>query len=199
MRTLLTLVTGLRVALGALSGAAETAKTTLSLEGMTCGGCAAAVKLHLKRTEGVTASEVSYEHKSAEVTYDPAKVTPSDVIAPPYDVVGADAVKALHSRSPYNAAHLENPAGSERDRYAGAATLLAEWTKDGALTRDAKPAYYVYEQRAKIPTGTGGTRTVSRRCFFARTRLHQPEEGIVRFHEATMAGPRSRLSPWTCS
>ena len=38
--------------------------------------------------------------------YDPTKVNPSDVVAPPYDVVGADAVKALHSRSPYNAAHL---------------------------------------------------------------------------------------------
>ncbi len=122
--------------------------------------------------------------------YDPTKVNPSDVIAPPYDVVGADAVKALHSRSPYNAAHLENPAGSERDRYAGAAKLLAQWTKDGALKRDAKAAYYVYEQRAKIPTGTGGSRTVSRRCFFARTRLHRPEEGIIRPHEATLTGPR---------
>lgn len=122
--------------------------------------------------------------------YDPTKVEPSDVIAPPYDVVGADAVKALHERSPYNAAHLENPAGSERERYEGAANLLAEWSQDGALTRDATPAYYVYEQRAKIPTGTGGTRTVSRRCFFARTRLHRPEEGIIRPHEATLTGPR---------
>ncbi|MCA9857489.1 MAG: DUF1015 domain-containing protein [Dehalococcoidia bacterium] len=122
--------------------------------------------------------------------YDPTKVNPSDVIAPPYDVVGADAVKALHSRSPYNAAHLENPAGSERDRYAGAAKLIAQWNKDGALKRDAKAAYYVYEQRAKIPTGTGGSRTVSRRCFFARTRLHRPEEGIIRPHEATLTGPR---------
>ena len=41
--------------------------------------------------------------------YDPRRVTPDDVIAPPYDVVGADDVAALHARSPYNAAHLENP------------------------------------------------------------------------------------------
>jgi uncharacterized protein (DUF1015 family) len=122
--------------------------------------------------------------------YDPTKVSPSDVVAPPYDVVGADAVKALHARSPFNAAHLENPAGSERDRYTGAAKLMAQWGRDGALKRDGKPAYYVYEQRAKIPTGTGGTRTVSRRCFFARTRLHRPEEGIIRPHEATLTGPR---------
>ena len=123
--------------------------------------------------------------------YDPAKVDPSSVIAPPYDVVGAEAVATLHARSPYNAAHLENPAGSEATRYTGAAKLIGQWTKDGALARDAKPAFYVYEQRAKIPTATGGTRTVSRRCFFARTRLHRPDEGIIRPHEATMAGPRA--------
>jgi mercuric ion binding protein len=79
MRMLLTLLTGLMVALGSLSVAAETAKATLSIEGMTCGGCAAAVKLHLKRTEGVTAYEVSYERKSAEVTYDPAVTTPQKI------------------------------------------------------------------------------------------------------------------------
>ncbi|MEX1021814.1 MAG: DUF1015 domain-containing protein, partial [Dehalococcoidia bacterium] len=89
----------------------------------------------------------------------------------------------------YNAAHLENPAGAERDRFQGAARLLKQWTAEGILRRDPKAAFYVYEQRAKIPTA-GGSRTVSRRCFFARTRLHRPEEGIVRPHEATLAGPR---------
>jgi len=117
--------------------------------------------------------------------YNPSRVDPDGVVAPPYDVVGADAVAALHARSPYNAAHLENPAGSERDRFEGAARLIREWTKEGVLERDAKPAFYVYEQRALIQG-----RTVSRRCFFARTRLHRPEEGILRPHEATLAGPR---------
>jgi copper chaperone CopZ len=79
MRTLLTLLTSLMVGLGSLSVAAEPVKTTLSIEGMTCGGCAAAVKLHLKRTEGVTAYEVSYEHKSAEVAYDPGVTTPQKI------------------------------------------------------------------------------------------------------------------------
>ncbi len=117
--------------------------------------------------------------------YDPRRVTPDDVIAPPYDVVGADAVAALHARSPHNAAHLENPAGSGDARFAGAKRTLDAWLKDGALRRDAQPALYVYEQRAKIEG-----RRVSRRCVFARTRLHRPEEGIVRPHEATLSGPR---------
>ena len=117
--------------------------------------------------------------------YDPRRVTPDDVIAPPYDVVGADAIAALHARSPYNAAHLENPAGTGDARFAGAKQTLDRWVRERALVRDAQPALYVYEQRAKIEG-----RWVSRRCVFARTRLHRPEEGVLRPHEATLAGPR---------
>ncbi|MDA0270930.1 MAG: DUF1015 domain-containing protein [Chloroflexi bacterium] len=117
--------------------------------------------------------------------YDPKRVSGDEVIAPPYDVVGAEAVATLHARSPYNAAHLENPAGSERERFDGAARLLKSWTSEAVLKRDARPAYYVYEQRAKIQG-----RTVSRRSFFARCRLHRPEAGILRPHEATLSGPR---------
>ena len=116
--------------------------------------------------------------------YDPTKVNPDDVIAPPYDVVGADDVASLHARSPYNAAHLENPSGGEQ-RFANAAASVDRWLKEGALVRDARPALYVYEQRAKIEG-----HWVSRRCVFARTRLHRPEEGLVRPHEATLTGPR---------
>ncbi len=58
---------------------AEPAGTTLSIQGMTCGGCAAAVKIQLKRTEGVTAYEVSLEKAEAQVTYDPAKTTPERI------------------------------------------------------------------------------------------------------------------------
>lgn len=79
MRTLLTFLTAALVALGSQSLAADSAKTTLSIEGMTCGGCAAAVKLHLKRAEGVASYEVSYERKRAEVTYDPGVTTPQKI------------------------------------------------------------------------------------------------------------------------
>src|SRR5207245_2126253 len=57
-----------------LSGAADSkATTTLSIKGMTCGGCVAAVKIRLKKTEGVTAYQVSLEKAEAEVTYDPSR------------------------------------------------------------------------------------------------------------------------------
>ncbi|PYQ47797.1 MAG: hypothetical protein DMF78_22805 [Acidobacteria bacterium] len=46
---------------------------------MTCGGCVAAVKVRLKRTEGVSAYDVSLEKAEANVTYDPAKTDPKKI------------------------------------------------------------------------------------------------------------------------
>ena len=59
--------------------AADSAKTTLAIKGMTCGGCVAAVKVQLKRTEGVSAYDVSLEKAEADVTYDPAKTDPKKI------------------------------------------------------------------------------------------------------------------------
>ena len=65
---------------GSIVGATEsTAKTTLVVKGMTCGGCVAAVKVQLKKTEGVTAYEVSLERGEADVTYDPSRTDPKKI------------------------------------------------------------------------------------------------------------------------
>ena len=61
---------------GASAAAAErVAVTTFHIEGMTCGSCATAVKHVFEKVEGVKNARVSYEQKTAVVTYDPAKVT----------------------------------------------------------------------------------------------------------------------------
>ena len=60
--------------------AEASAKTTLTITGMTCGGCATAVKIQLKRTEGVSSYDVSYEKGEADVMYDPAKTTPEKIV-----------------------------------------------------------------------------------------------------------------------
>lgn len=57
--------------------APKTAK--LRIEGMTCGGCATAVRAVLKKVDGVSGAKVSYEEKLAVVDYDPAKVTPQQL------------------------------------------------------------------------------------------------------------------------
>jgi copper chaperone len=61
------------------ASAVAAAKTTLTIGGMTCGGCVAAVKLQLRKTAGVTAYDVSLEKGEAEVTYDPAKTEPPKI------------------------------------------------------------------------------------------------------------------------
>ncbi len=47
-------------------------QTTLTIKGMTCGGCVATVKLKPKKTAGVTAYEVSLERAEADASYEPA-------------------------------------------------------------------------------------------------------------------------------
>ncbi len=73
----LTAVLMLFLALSA--GAADTASTTLTVKGMTCGGCVAAVRVQLRRTDGVIAYEVSLEKGEADVTYDPGRTDPHKI------------------------------------------------------------------------------------------------------------------------
>jgi len=62
-------------------GSTETSSqvTTIQVQGMSCGGCAAAVSSALKQVDGVTDARVSYEQGQAVVTYDPAKITPEAI------------------------------------------------------------------------------------------------------------------------
>lgn len=57
-----------------------TKTTTLAIEGMTCGGCAASIERSLKSLPGVTACTVNLAGKSAEVVHDDG-VTLDNLIA----------------------------------------------------------------------------------------------------------------------
>ncbi|HEY3348198.1 MAG TPA: heavy metal-associated domain-containing protein [Thermoanaerobaculia bacterium] len=77
---------------GPVCALADDGKTaTLDIQGMTCGACAASVRVVLKRLDGVTEAKISFTEKKALVAYDPAKVTPQKM---------ADAINA---RLPYKA------------------------------------------------------------------------------------------------
>src|SRR5229473_6829118 len=78
-RILLSCVAGIALLFSTSASSAETARTTLTIKGMTCGGCVAAVKLQLRTTDGVTAYDVSLEKGEAEVTYDPRKTEPKRI------------------------------------------------------------------------------------------------------------------------
>src|SRR5713101_2150813 len=75
---LLVLLTGVPI-VSAVPSSTTGEKTTLTIKGMTCGGCVGTVKLKLKKTLGVTAYEVSLERGEAEVTYDPGKTDPKKI------------------------------------------------------------------------------------------------------------------------
>ena len=54
--------------------------SVFKVEGMTCGGCEASVKMTVKRLDGVRGVEASHTEKRATVTYDAEKVTPQAIV-----------------------------------------------------------------------------------------------------------------------
>lgn len=125
--------------------------------------------------------------------YDPEVVGDlNPVVAPPYDVIGAELRRTLVARHPRNSVRLDLPAsesGEDPDeKYRRAARELAAWRSDGTLKKDPKPALYVLEQTYRVP-GTDLERT--QRGFFARLRLEPFGEGSgVLPHERTLSGPK---------
>ena len=111
--------------------------------------------------------------------YDAGRVTLSDVVCPPYDVISAVEARGYRARSPYNAVRLHMPLEDDeslgQDRYAHAATELAQWQREGVLVRDELPSLYVLEQRFRGPDGV----TRRRRGFIGRLRLESPASGAV--------------------
>ncbi len=115
-----------------------------------------------------------------------------DVVAPPYDVIGAELHARLLARSPVNVVRLDLPEpgqGDEPDdRYRRAARTLAEWRSGGILHKDPHPSVYVYQQDYRVP-GTDVER--SQRGFFGRLRLEplEPGSGVLP-HERTLSAPK---------
>ena len=114
----------------------------------------------------------------------------SDVIAPPYDVIGPELQDALYARHPCNVVRLilnrAEPGDDEtNNKYARAKRFLKNWQSEGALFSESNPALYVYYQEFEAEG-----RRYTRRGFMARMRLSRFGEGIVFPHEETMAGPK---------
>src|SRR5437867_2302954 len=115
----------------------------------------------------------------------------TDVVAPPYDVIGPALQQALYDRSPYNVIRLdlnrEQAGDNEKEnRYTRAGRILREWLHENILVQDSARALYVYHQEFEVEG-----RRYSRRGFLARVRLEPFGEGRIYPHEETMAGPKA--------
>jgi uncharacterized protein (DUF1015 family) len=114
----------------------------------------------------------------------------SDVVAPPYDVIGPELQEELYKRHPANCIRLilnrEEPGDDDRNnRYARAARFLKNWRNEGVLITEPVPAVYVYHTQFDY-----AGKTYNRRGFMARVRLERFGEGKIYPHEETMAGPK---------
>jgi uncharacterized protein (DUF1015 family) len=114
----------------------------------------------------------------------------SDVIAPPYDVIGPELQEQLYKQHPANVVRLilnrDEPGDDENNnRYARAARFLRNWRSEGLLYPEAQPAVYVYHQEFEY-----AGQTLIRRGFMARVRLERFGEGKIYPHEETMSGPK---------
>src|SRR5580692_677981 len=116
------------------------------------------------------------------IHYNPVKLPNlSNVISPPYDVIGVPEYDRLLKRHPQNIVRIELPlVQGKKDRYEIAAQLWQRWQNQRVLVQDKEPSFYGYEERFSV-----GGKPFFRRGFFAALRLEKPGQGHVRPHERT--------------
>jgi uncharacterized protein (DUF1015 family) len=116
----------------------------------------------------------------------------SDVVAPPYDVIGPELQEQLYQKHPCNVVRLIlnriEPGDDDEanNRYTRAKRFYKNWQSQGVLFTEAAPAIYVYHQQF-----TYAGATYVRRGFMARMRLSRFGEGQVFPHEETLSGPKA--------
>ena len=126
--------------------------------------------------------------------YDVEKVKSLDkVICDPYDKIDDDLQEFYYERDRFNIVRITKgktyPNDTEtNNQYTRAAGFLHSWTSQGILKRDQTPSIYVYDQEYIVP-GVGGAKT--RKGFVVLLRLMSYEEGGVKPHERTLAGPKA--------
>src|SRR5208337_4567160 len=88
--------------------------------------------------------------------YDPAKVSPAQVVTQPYDKITPAMQDRYYAASPYNLVRIilgkAEPGDDEHNNvYSRAAASLQHWRAEQVLVRDAEPSIYLYTQTFKVP------------------------------------------------
>ncbi|MEN6407530.1 MAG: DUF1015 domain-containing protein [Thermoguttaceae bacterium] len=116
----------------------------------------------------------------------------SDVVTPPYDVIGPELQEQFYQRHPNSFIRIDlnriEPGDDDEvnNRYTRAARFLKQWREEGVLTPEADPAVYVYHQEFHY-----AGKTYVRRGFMARQRLSRFGEGQVFPHEETLPAAKA--------
>jgi uncharacterized protein (DUF1015 family) len=123
--------------------------------------------------------------------YGPVAGDLTDLIAPPYDVIGPELRSRLYARSRFNIVRVDlgmtTPSDNDcDDQYTRAAAQLAQWKENGVLVRDTEPSVTFVEESFTGPDG----RTGVRHGFLALIELREFDEGVVFPHEQTLTGPK---------
>jgi uncharacterized protein (DUF1015 family) len=108
----------------------------------------------------------------------------SEVVAPPYDVIGKDLQEELYSRNLNNIIRLD--LNRESNPYPAAASEMRRMLNEKVLVQDSEAAIYPYLQTFKTQDGT----FVTRRGFVSWIKLEPFEAGVVLPHEHTLSGPK---------
>lgn len=109
------------------------------------------------------------------------------VVAPPYDVIDEDQVRALQAKSPYNIAHVTRPLGE--DPYARAAEVWNGWLAEGVVRADAEPSLYIYQQKFADPDTNAAM--PERQALICALKLEDYASGKVLPHENTLSAARA--------
>lgn len=118
------------------------------------------------------------------IHYNTNLVDLSQVVAPPYDVIGKKLQDELYKKNPNNTIRLD--LNRESNPYPAAAAEMQRMLQEKVLVQDREPAVYPYFQTFRTQDG----KEVTRRGFVSWIKLEPFEAGVVLPHEHTLSGPK---------
>lgn len=122
------------------------------------------------------------------ILYNPEKIEAiADVVTPPYDVISDAERDAFYRRHPHSVIRLDKGRPEAADNaqanpHTRAADYFRKWLREGVLTRDANPAFYMTSVEFPL-----NDRPVIRFGLIAKVRLEPFERGVVLPHETTFS------------
>jgi uncharacterized protein (DUF1015 family) len=122
--------------------------------------------------------------------YNKKKVKPDNVIVQPYDKITPDLQDQYYKRDPFNAVRIilgkeEKGDNQLNNKYTRGAAFFYHWVQSDIITRDAKPAFYAYNQEYQVE----GKKLV-RKGFIGLCEV-EPFGKNVKAHEKTLDAPKA--------